>query len=521
MEGDKKVTLQLMLAVGSAVIGSLQFGYNTGVINAPQKIIESFYNETWFERYGEAIPPPSLTSLWSISVAIFSVGGIFGSFSVGVFVNRFGRRNSMLFANVLAFISAALMGFSKLAASWEMLIMGRLVVGLYSGLTTGFVPMYVGEVSPTALRGALGTLHQLGIVIGILVAQVFGLDVIMGNASGWPWLLSFTFFPAVVQCILLPLCPKSPRYLLINCNEEEQARAALKRLRGTSDVSADMQEMKEESRQMMKEKKVTIPELFRSPLYRQPLVIAVILQLSQQLSGINAVFYYSTSIFEKAGVEQPVYATIGAGVINTAFTVVSLFLVERAGRRSLHLVGLLGMAGSAVLMTIALALLVRRCKHTAHTHLDSRVLCHLCFICVVVLRPLSQNQLHWMSYVSIIAIFAFVAFFEIGPGPIPWFIVAELFSQGPRPSAFAVAGFSNWTANFIVGMGFQYVEAICGPYVFIIFTVLLVGFFIFTYFKVPETRGRTFDEISAGFAQRSAEKPTPEELNALGADSQL
>ncbi|KAF5905646.1 solute carrier family 2, facilitated glucose transporter member 1-like, partial [Clarias magur] len=419
-----KVTLQLLLAVGTAVIGSLQFGYNTGVINAPQKIIESFYNETWFDRYNEPIPEASLTSLWSISVAIFSVGGIVGSFSVGLFVNRFGRRNSMLMVNVLAFISAALMGFSKIAASWETLIIGRFIVGLYSGLSTGFVPMYVGEVSPTSLRGALGTLHQLGIVIGILIAQVFGLEVIMGNATMWPFLLAFTVVPAVLQCFLLPLCPESPRYLLINCNEENKAKSVLKKLRGTTDVSADMQEMKEESRQMMREKKVTILELFRSPIYRQPLIIAIVLQLSQQLSGINAVFYFSTSIFESAGVAQPVYATIGAGVVNTAFTVVSLFLVERAGRRSLHLIGLLGMAVSAVLMTIAQAL---------------------------------QVQVPWMSYMSIFAIFAFVAFFEVGPGPIPWFIVAELFSQGPRPSAIAVAGFCNWTANFIVGMCFQYV----------------------------------------------------------------
>lgn len=471
MEGEKKLTFQLMLAVGTAVIGSLQFGYNTGVINAPQKIIETFYNETWFDRYHLPITETALTSLWSLSVAIFSVGGIFGSFSVGLFVNRFGRRNSMLMANVLAFLAAALMGFSKMGSSWEMLIIGRFVVGLYSGLSTGFVPMYVGEVAPTALRGALGTLHQLGIVIGILVAQVFGLDVIMGNATMWPVLLGFTFIPAVVQCILLPMCPESPRYLLINRSEKNKAKTALRKLRGTTNVDADMQEMEEESKQMMLENKVTILELFRSPTYRQPLVIAVILQLSQQLSGINAVFYYSTAIFEKAGVEQPVYATIGAGVVNTAFTVVSLFLVERAGRRSLHLIGLLGMAGSAILMTVALALL---------------------------------TQLEWMSYVSIVAIFAFVAFFEIGPGPIPWFIVAELFSQGPRPSAFAVAGFSNWTANFIVGMCFQYVERLCGPYVFIIFTVLLVVFFVFTYFKVPETKGRTFDEIAAGFSQRAA-----------------
>uniref|UniRef100_A0A3B4CQH9 Solute carrier family 2 member 1a n=1 Tax=Pygocentrus nattereri TaxID=42514 RepID=A0A3B4CQH9_PYGNA len=489
MKIEPHVTVQLMIAVGAAVIGSLQFGYNTGVINAPQKTIEEFINKTWYERYNEKIHENTLTTLWAVSVSMFSVGGIFGSFSVGLFVNRLGRKNSMLIANVLAFIAAALMGFSKLAASWEMLILGRLVVGLYSGLSTGFVPMYVGEIAPTSLRGALGTLHQLGIVIGILMAQIFGIDSIMGNATMWPFLLGFTFIPALIQCAMLPFCPESPRFLLINQNEENKAKSVLKKLRGTEDVGEDIQEMKEESRQMMREKKVTIVELFRSPLYRQPLIIAIMLQLSQQFSGINAVFYYSTSIFTKAGVAYPVYATIGTGVVNTVFTIVSLFVVERAGRRSLHLTGLMGMAVSAVVMTVAMAL---------------------------------TEKYPDLSYVSIVAIFVFVAFFEIGPGPIPWFIVAELFSQGPRPSAFAVAGFSNWTANFIVGMCFQYVEQLTGPYVFIIFTVLLLIFFIFTYFKVPETKGRTFDEISAGFRQNAssgAEKYAPDELNALGADS--
>lgn len=130
-----------------------------------------------------------------------------------------------------------------------------------------------------------------------------------------------------------------------------------------------------------------------------------------------------------------------------------------------------------------------------------------------------------MSYLSIVAIFGFVAFFEIGPGPIPWFIVAELFSQGPRPAAIAVAGLSNWTSNFIVGMCFQYVEKLTGAYVFIIFTVLLIFFFIFTFFKVPETKGRTFDEIASEFRQAGGERNTdkqtsPEELHSLG-DSQV
>ncbi|XP_043918979.1 solute carrier family 2, facilitated glucose transporter member 1 [Protopterus annectens] len=490
--GGKQITAQLIFCVSVAVIGSVQFGYNTGVINAPQTVIESFLNQTWYRRYEQYISSSTLTTLWSLAVSIFSVGGMIGSFSVGLFVNRFGRRNSMLFVNILAFIASALMGLSKIANSFEMLIIGRFIIGLYSGLSTGFVPMYVGEVSPTALRGALGTLHQLGVVIGILIAQIFGIDSLMGTPDLWPVLLGFPFIPAIIQCVALKFCPESPRFLLINRNEENKAKSVLKKLRGTTDVTSDLQEMKEESRQMMREKKVTILELFRSPLYRQPIIIAIVLQLSQQLSGINAVFYYSTSIFIKAGVQQPVYATIGAGVVNTAFTVVSLFVVERAGRRTLHLLGLGGMAACAVLMTVALKLL---------------------------------ETAPWMSYVSIIAIFGFVAFFEIGPGPIPWFIVAELFSQGPRPAAIAVAGLSNWTSNFIVGMGFQYVEQLCGAYVFIIFTVLLVIFLIFTYFKVPETKGRTFDEIAKGFRQGGgsgeAVSEKHEELRSLDANSQV
>uniref|UniRef100_A0A8C7JS97 Solute carrier family 2 member 3a n=1 Tax=Oncorhynchus kisutch TaxID=8019 RepID=A0A8C7JS97_ONCKI len=466
-EEKKQVTGYLLFSLATAVIGSLQFGYNTGVINAPEQKLRAFFNNTWMERYGEPIKPGTCTIVWSFSVAVFSVGGMVGSFSVGVMADRFGRKLSMFLVNILAVIGGLLMGFSTLCSSYEMVIAGRLVIGLFCGLFTGLTPMYVGELSPTPLRGAFGTLHQLGVVVGILVAQIFGLESLLGSDKLWPLLLALTVVPAMLQCILLPFCPESPRFLLINQNKEEQARKALVRLRGFDDVSKDMQEMKEESSKMAMEKKVTIPELFRTAAYRQPLLIAVMLHLSQQLSGINAVFYYSTGIFESAGVTQPIYATIGAGAVNTVFTVVSLFLVERAGRRTLHLVGLAGMAVSALLMTIALLLVGKGYSS--------------------------------LSYLSIGAVFLFVAMFEMGPGPIPWFIVAELFSQGPRPAAIAVAGCCNWTANFLVGISFPKLEELCGPYVFIIFMILLIFFFIFTFIKVPETKGKTFDEIAREF----------------------
>ncbi|XP_066529832.1 solute carrier family 2, facilitated glucose transporter member 3a [Hoplias malabaricus] len=482
MEGEKKqVSCYLLFSLGTAVIGSLQFGYNTGVINAPEQKLQAFFNETWVRRYGKPIEPEVSTLVWSLAVAIFSVGGMVGSFSVGVVADKFGRRKSMFLVNVLALIGGTLMGLCSLCSSFEMIIAGRLVIGLFCGLFTGLTPMYVGEVSPTPLRGAFGTLHQLGVVVGILISQILGLEFLLGSDTLWPLLLALTVIPAVLQCLLLPFCPESPRYLLINLNKEEEARKALVRLRGFEDVSKDMQEMKEESVKMNMEKKVTIPELFRTSMYRQPLLIAVILQLSQQLSGINAVFYYSTGIFESAGVSQPIYATIGAGVVNTVFTVVSLFLVERAGRRTLHLIGLGGMAVSALIMTIALLL----------KHIES------------------------LSYLSIVAVFAFVAMFEMGPGPIPWFIVAELFSQGPRPAAMAIAGFSNWTANFIVGMSFPKLEKLCGPYVFIIFMAFLILFFIFTYFRVPETKGRTFEDIAREFSR--AQPPAASSVEEAGA----
>lgn len=486
----KSITPYLLYCVSTAVIGSLQFGYNTGVINAPEQKLRLFFQNVSIERYGEPFSPGANTMVWSFAVAIFSVGGMIGSFSVGALVDRFGRRRSMLLANILALLGGGLMGLSSMSRSFEMVIIGRFVIGVFCGLCTGLTPMYIGEISPTAVRGAFGTLHQLGVVIGILIAQIFGLEFLLGSDLLWPLLLALTILPAILQSIMLPFCPESPRYLLIVLNKEEEARKALERLRGHEDVKDDIQEMKDEGLKMSMEKKVTIIELFRSPVYRQPIVIAIILQLSQQLSGINAVFYYSTGIFDTAGVTQPIYATIGAGVVNTVFTVVSLFLVERAGRRTLHLIGLAGMAVCALLMTISLALV-------------------------------KTNQA--LSYLAIVAVFGFVASFEMGPGPIPWFIVAELFSQGPRPAAMAVSGFSNWTANFLVGLGFPKLAEVCDAYVFLIFMVLLIFFFIFTFLRVPETKGRTFDEISQGFAAsavgKSAASPPPEAVVVGGSES--
>ncbi|XP_039992663.1 solute carrier family 2, facilitated glucose transporter member 2 [Xiphias gladius] len=502
MDSGEQLTGTLAVAVFTAALGSLQYGYSLGVINAPQEVIEKYYGLTlgvWSERAAvlpdnsteeEEVPKvgqhPAVVMYWSLSVAIFSIGGMLSSFLVGYVGDLRGRVKGMLMVNVLAVAAGLLMGFCRMWKPHIMVISGRAIMGLYCGLTSGLVPMYIGEIAPKAYRGALGTLHQLAVVTGILISQIIGLDFVLGNDDMWPLLLGLSGAPAILQSFLLPLCPESPRYLYIVLGKEQDAQKSLYRLKGPYDATSHLEEMRREKEAADKEPKVSILSLIRSSVYRRQLFVALMMHLSQQLSGINAIFYYSTAIFARAGVAHPVYATIGVGAINTIFTLVSVALVDKAGRRTLTIAGLGGMCCCAVAMTVGLRF---------------------------------QNEYSWMSYVSMSAIFLFVSFFEIGPGPIPWFIVAELFSQGPRPAAIALAGCCNWTSNFIIGMTFPYIQAWLDCYVFILFAVLLLGFTVFTYLRVPETKGKTFEEIAAVFQKgkkKLAESPKDEtELQQL------
>ncbi|XP_058411569.1 solute carrier family 2, facilitated glucose transporter member 2 [Diceros bicornis minor] len=517
---EDKIAGTLMFTVFTAVLGSFQFGYDIGVINAPQEVIISHYrhilgvplddrkaiSDYAINNTKELPTVPSLRNptpspgaeeqaiastdhiimLWSLSVSSFAVGGMIASFFGGWLGDKLGRIKAMLVANIFSLVGALLMGFSKLGPSHILIISGRGISGLYCGLISGLVPMYIGEVAPTTLRGAIGTLHQLAIVTGILISQIVGLNFILGNQQLWHILLGLSAVPAVLQSLMLFFCPESPRYLYIKLDEEVKASKSLKRLRGGADVTKDITEMRKEKEEASSEQKVSIIQLFTNSSYRQPILVALMLHMAQQFSGINGIFYYSTSIFQTAGIKQPVYATIGVGAVNTVFTAVSVFLVEKAGRRSLFLIGMSGMFVCAIFMSVGLLLL---------------------------------NKLAWMSYVSMTAIFLFVSFFEIGPGPIPWFMVAEFFSQGPRPAALAIAAFSNWTCNFIVALCFPYIVAFCGPYVFFFFAGVVLAFTLFTFFKVPETKGKSFEEIAAEFRKKSRSDQAPKaavEMEFLG-----
>ncbi|XP_055620794.1 glucose transporter type 1 isoform X2 [Toxorhynchites rutilus septentrionalis] len=465
---EQGLTFFLSYSIFAAVLGMLQFGYNTGVINAPEVNIENFMKDVYKDRYGEDISEEFIQKLYSVAVSIFAIGGMLGGFSGGWIANRFGRKGGLLLNNVLGITGACLMGFTKMSHSYEILFLGRFIIGVNCGLNTSLVPMYISEIAPLNLRGGLGTVNQLAVTVGLLLSQVLGIEQILGTNDGWPVLLGLAICPAVLQLLLLPICPESPRYLLITKQWEEEARKALRRLRASNQVEEDIEEMRAEERAQQSESSISTIELICSTTLRPPLIIGIVMQLSQQFSGINAVFYYSTSLFMSSGLteESAKFATIGIGAIMVVMTLVSIPLMDRTGRRTLHLYGLGGMFIFSIFITISF---------------------------------LIKEMIDWMSYLSVVSTLAFVVFFAVGPGSIPWMITAELFSQGPRPSAMAIAVLVNWMANFVVGIGFPSLKTALENYTFLPFSVFLAIFWIFTYKKVPETKNKTFEEILALF----------------------
>merc|ERR1719356_102029 len=410
----------------------------------------------------------SSTLIWSWTVAIFCVGGMMGGTLCGFVSSRLGRKGGLLLNNILVAIAAVLMGLAKYAGSYEMLIVGRLVIGINSGLNAGLAPMYLAEISPVALRGALGTVYQLIITLSILISQILGMNNVLGTENGWPWLLTITAIPAILQLATLPFCPESPKYLLLDKDDEHGAEEALQWLRGTIEVHDEMDEMKQEQESMKLVPKVTLKEMLVNGSLRKPLIIAMMMMLAQQLSGINCAIFYSTSIFEKAGLDpaQSQSATLGMGAMNVAMTFVSLALIEKAGRK--------------VLMVSGLSLM-------------------LCMTILLLASLLTFETVPAMSYVAIVAVITFVVGFATGPGSIPWFFVTELFAQSGRPTAASIAVVVNWTANFLVGLGFQPMQLLMGPWVFMVFIVIQLFFIVYVAIVVPETKGRQIDEITALF----------------------
>uniref|UniRef100_A0A3B3DZN0 Solute carrier family 2, facilitated glucose transporter member 5 n=2 Tax=Oryzias melastigma TaxID=30732 RepID=A0A3B3DZN0_ORYME len=472
---EKQGRLTTVLALStliSAFGSSFQYGYNVAVINSPAPYMQEFYNTTHMERYKTEMGQNLLTLLWSLSVSMYPLGGFFGSLMVAPLVNHLGRKGTLLFNNIFSIVPAVMMGASEVAKSYEIIIVARFIVGICAGLSSNVVPMYFGELSPKNLRGALGIVPELFITIGILSAQVLGIRNILGNSEGWPLMLGLTGIPALIELLLLPFFPESPRYMLIQKGDEKKAKKALQRLRGWDDVDAEMTEMRLEDQSERAEGRLTVFSLLSQRSLRWQLISVVVMNMGQQLSGVNAIYYYADSIYSSAGVNENdvQFVTVGTGAVNVVMSVAAIFIVEKSGRRLLLLLGFGICCVACVLLTMALSL---------------------------------QESVSWMPYVSIACVIVYVMGHAIGPSPIPNVVITEMFRQSARSAAFMVSGSVHWLSNFTVGLVFPFIERGLGPYSFIVFAVICLLTLVYVWVVVPETKKKTFLEVSQMFGKRN------------------
>jgi len=485
---SSKITTSLYTCAILGAAGACQFGLHIGVVNAPQANIQSDLNLSTIEL--------------SLVVASFAIAAFAGATIAPRFVDSWGRRAFLIalewfhvFGGGLCIAVAFLKNSSSSSiqlAAYALLLLARISFGFGSGCASVAVPMYLGEIAPLHLKGSFGALNQFGIVVLLLVGQLISLG--MSGSSLWAWMFAI---PGVIGLLFIFTAQgfllESPRWL-VSKSKFDEARDVLVKFRGYSaeDADAEIAEYVEDSNDGgedtdgKEKKQISLSQIIADPVLRAPLIVACVLQLTQQFSGINAVFFYSTSFFEDA-VSSPgdttvsaraqtvaTWGTIATGAINVIATAASIPLIERAGRKPLLLWAIGGMLVCALLLTGVLA---------AKTQ-----------------APAYSQTFGWLSIVFVLI---YVVFFEVGLGAIPWSIGGEMFPEDSRATAMSAAAACNWAGTTAVGFFFPILQEALGNYSFVPFAAWLLGGFVFVLFMVPETKNKTPAELLRWFGARS------------------
>ncbi|XP_017879002.1 solute carrier family 2, facilitated glucose transporter member 1-like isoform X2 [Ceratina calcarata] len=473
-------TLTLVLAGVTCCLGSaVPAGFNGGVLNNAADLIGGFCNESVKERYGVEVSENGLKIIWSTVVSIFLIGGAVGSFLASWVSDRYGRKGGLCAGNMFGIIGAGMLFLVRKLNSIELLLAGRLLSGFSGGIATCIVPMYMAEIAPLRLRGAVGVLCQLGITSGVFLGQIAGLNTVLGTENSWDFMLA-AFAPLCMCALVLTstVLPESPKYLFIIRDQKQKALDELSRIRNMDVMllQVEISSLEQEAEMKTTAEPWTIKRILKDPALQLPLFLVCTIQFGQQMSGINFVFYYSNPIFLDAGLGNTgaQYATLATGAVNMAMALVSVPVMSSFNRRGVLLSSIYLCFGCLIILCIALKL----------SYLSSSV-----------------------SIICTVTILAYVIFYGIGLGPIPYFIGSELFDVGPRPAAMALGSVFNWGGNFLVGMLFPTVEHLMGPYAFLIFVVALFFLELVVRIYLPETRGKDTMDVTTSISQGFKSRP--------------
>lgn len=448
-----------------AALGGLLFGFDTAVVSGAIGFMKQRFSLNELEVG------------WAVSSLI--IGCIAGAAASGMLSDRFGRKKVLIAAAALFIVGS--LG-SAVPATFSGYIVARMIGGLGIGITSTLCPLYNAEIAPARYRGRLVALNQLATVTGIFLVYFvnsgiagFGNDAWAIN-SAWRWMFAVGVLPGLLFLVLLFFVPESPRWL-IKQGRPIEALPILLKIHGEDLARQEVLDIKASFNQ----ENASLRQLF-SPGLRIALIVGVALAVLQQVTGINAIMYYAPEIFKEtgAGTNASLIQTILVGAINFLFTILALWLIDKVGRKALLLVGSALMAISLFVIGIAF--------HGGHTS-----------------GPL-----------VLVFILVYVAAFAISLGPVVWVLLSEIFPNRIRGRATAIASMSLWAADYIVSQSFPPMLNSAGPAMtFWIFGVLSVVTFLFTWRVVPETKGKSLEEIEAAWSAEA--KTEADDQRALAA----
>jgi len=429
-----------------AALGGLLFGFDTAVISGTINFIQPYFG---LSEAGLG---------WTVSSLLF--GSIAGVFLAGKAGDHYGRKKVLMFAALLFFISAV---GSASAHSLIYFLVARILGGIAVGVASILSPMYIAELAPAKYRGSLVSLNQLAIVIGILVAFFSNYLLVDTGANNWRWMLLVMAAPAVLLFFSLFLVPESPRWLVARQRNDE-ALAVLIKTSGEEFANSELLEIED----TLKIHQESVFSDLLAPKIRPLLFIGIILAVFQQITGINTIMYYAPKIFANVGDSNgtALLQTLAIGCTNVVFTVLAMALIDRFGRKVLLILG------SAGMMTMLIGL----------------------------------SALYFMKQTSgimvLVFILGYISFFCVSLGPGVWVVISELFPNRLRSKGMSVAIVALWIACVIVTITFPIMlERLSGGITFLIFAVICLGNLLYVWRYVPETKGKTLEELEHQFTK--------------------
>jgi sugar porter (SP) family MFS transporter len=436
------VRRHVVWAAATTALGGLLFGYDTGVISGALLFIgRDFHGLTSFDK-------ELLTSLLLVGAAI-------GALAAGRIADRVGRRPTVLGTAALFVAGVMLAAF---APSYGVLLVARVVIGLAVGSASMVVPLYIGEVVPPRMRGALVSFNQLAITSGILASYL--VDYGLASRHNWRLMFGLAAIPAILMFVGMLFQHESPHWLVAQGREDE-ARQVLRRVRDEDDIDAEIAEVRGLSARRSGWREVL------NPAVRHVMIIGIALAVFQQITGINTIIYYAPTLLTSAGLgnSAALLANVVNGAVNVLMTIVAIRLLDRSGRRPLLLGGTAGMVVGMLVVALTFAI--------------------------------GGDHLHGgAAYIAIAGLLIYTGSFAIGLGPVFWLLISEIYPVKIRGQAMSVATMANWGANFVVTISFlTLLSAIGNAGTFFLFGGLSVVALVYFQRQVPETKNRSLQDI--------------------------